>query len=189
MAHILGTEKPQVFFSRAYAHLLMADLEGKPIWHYGLTRDTTSPNLCALADLDGDGKMEIVVARKDGLLRAFDSEPLNEKCPTCPPDEPLTDVNHSGKPLWSRRFRPPISDFISADLDGDGKMEFLCGSGSGNLLALKERAGECSVLWSLDLGRTVGSPVIADVDGEGRPEILAPTEDGLLHCLGRSIPE
>jgi len=33
----------RVFFSHAFGLTLLTSLEGKPIWHYGLTRDTTTP--------------------------------------------------------------------------------------------------------------------------------------------------
>ena len=123
------------------------------------------------------------MAQQDGLLRAFDSDPLDQKCPKCDPAQPLTADNHSANPLWQYQLLPPVSDFASADLDDDGKVELLCGARDG-LYALEEVAGACSVAWSKTLGRAVGSPILADLDNNGRAEILVSTEDGYLHCLG-----
>jgi len=67
----------------------------------------------------------------------------------------------------------------------DGKVEALCGAGDGRLYALKEHKGQCTILWSVDFGRTWGSPILADLNGDGKAEIIVPTEDGKLHCLGR----
>jgi outer membrane protein assembly factor BamB len=99
----------------------------------------------------------------------------------------LTKINHAGKVRWQFNLPPPVSDFASADLDGDGKMELLCGAGDGKLYALKEKGGKCSVLWSAELGKqTIGSPIIADINGNGKPEIVVTSEDGFMHCLGAS---
>jgi len=185
VAPILGGGEPQVFFSRSFALVLVTDLRGRPIWHYGLTRDTTPVAHPALADLRGDGKLGAVIVQPDGLLRAFDAGPLDRKCPTCRADQPLTDVNHSGSLLWEFRLPPPVQDLACADLDGDAEAELLCGAGDGALYALKTTAGVCRILWSVPLGAAVGAPVVADVNGDGRAEIVVATEDGKIHCLGR----
>jgi outer membrane protein assembly factor BamB len=85
---------------------------------------------------------------------------------------------------WTYQLPGPVSDFASADLDGDGKMEMLCGAADGKLYALKEKGGKCTTLWSVDLKQMVGSPIIADLNGDGKAEILVTSEDGRLHCLG-----
>jgi outer membrane protein assembly factor BamB len=181
-----ATGKFRLALSRSYAMtMLVIDPEGWPIWHMGAQRDATQRNLVGLGDLDGDGKTELVSARQDGLLTAFDWDATNEKCFRCPPDAPLDRVNHAGKIRWTFNLAtPPISDFASADLDGDGKTELLCGAGDGKLYALKEKGGKCSILWSVDLKQTVGAPTIADINGDGKAEILVTSEDGTLHCLG-----
>ncbi len=187
VAPILGTAKPQIILSHSYAmSLLVLDLEGWPIWHYGTTRDGMGRTLAAIADMDGDGKMELVSARSDGLLSAFDAAPTNEKCPRCPKDVPLSKVNHGAHLRWKMQLPAPVSDFASADLDGDGKVEILCGAGDGKLHAIKEKDGKPGALWTVDFGRTAGSPILADLDGDGTAEILITTEDGRLRALRSS---
>ncbi len=192
-----GSRPPQVFLSRAYAAVYVTDLDGRPVWHYGFSRDTTPRNHGAIADLDGDGQAEIITAQADGLLRAFSSEPADEKCPLCPAADPPSPGNRAGKIRWTFHVPGPIGppsaanqnsdqDFASADLDGDGRAELLLGGGDGRLYAVKEIDGAGTVLWSVDLGRRVGSPILADLDGDGTAEILVPTEDGRLHCLSGS---
>ena len=127
----------------------------------------------------------MVTSQKDGLLRAFSSSPGHEKCPHCPDGQKLTDANHGGHVRWTFRLRPPLSDFATLDVDGDGRTELLCGSGDGKLYALQETGKKCRILWSVELGTEVLAPVIADLDGDGKPEILVATSDGRLHCLGR----
>jgi hypothetical protein len=188
VAPILGTDKPQIVLSHSYTMAsYVLDLEGWPVWHYGASRDGTSRNLAAVADMDADGRMEVVTARGDGLLMAFDATPTNEKCPMCPKDAPLTKVNHAGHVRWEMKLSPPVSDFASMDLDGDGKVEALCGAGDGRLHAIEEKDGKPGELWTVDFGRTTGSPVLADLDGDGTAEILVTTEDGRLHALKSAV--
>ena len=180
-----GQRPPLVFHNNAYALSLLTKPDGTPVWHYGLTRDTTHASKAGLADLDGDGSLELVTTQQDGLLRAFDGKGAARCCPSCPPDAALTTTNHSGQVRWTKRLPPPVSDFATLDLDGDGQVELLCGAGDGYLYALKERGDRCEVLWRVALGPVaVGAPVVADLDGDGRPDILVATIDGQLHRLG-----
>jgi len=196
LVNALGNEKPQVFLCRANGVTVLMDMEGNYIWHYSLLPRENMPfNLEGFADLDGDGKIEIVTAHRNGTLRAFNAEPSDHRCPTCLPDEPLTDQNRSGHERWTFQIPAPINpsvyhsnqDFAAADLDGDGKTELLLGGGDGKLYALKEVDGKCKILWSVDLGsHRVGSPILADLDGSGQAKILVPTENGRIYCLGHA---
>jgi len=183
---LFGNREPLVFHNNAYALTLLTKLDGAPVWHYGLTRDTTHASKAGLANLDGDATIELVTTQKDGLLCAFDAKPLQSRCPNCPADQKLTAANHSGNVRWTLRLPPPLSDLATLDVDADGRTELLCGSGDGKLYALKATGGKCEILWNVDLGATVEAPVIADLDGDRKPEILVSTVDGRLHCLGRT---
>src|SRR5207249_8093176 len=157
------------------------DLQGRPLWDYGLTRDTGGA-WGLLADLDGDGKQEALSVQPDGVIRCFAPEAAGERCPRCPPEAALTAVNHAGRPRWELDWKGPVSRLIGADLDGDGRWEVLFGDRHG-LHALGERGGKPQLLWTVPFDRTVGEPILADVDGDGRAEILVPVEDGRLYCL------
>jgi hypothetical protein len=69
-----GEARPRLFWSRAFALIKATDLLGMPSWHYGTTRDTTPSHHGAMADLDGDGRREIVTSRRDGLLTAWSAD-------------------------------------------------------------------------------------------------------------------
>ena len=174
--------KPVVFHHGAFALALVTDLEGRPLWHFGMTRDTAG-KWGQFVDVDGDGRREILHAQPDGLLRCFTPSPPT-RCPTCPPDAPLA-IGKENDERWHLDMGRPVSRLIAADLDGDGRTEVLFGCDDGNLHALGERDGKPRLLWSLPLGRRVGEPVLADLDGDGRPEILVAAEDGKLYCLKR----
>lgn len=172
--------EPLAYHQGAYSLSLLADLEGRPRWHVGMTRDTAGA-WGQFVDLDGDGQREVLHVQPDGALRCFTVGP-HARCPTCLDDAPLPEDSLGG-PRWEYNVGRPVSRIIAADLDGSGPMEVLFGSDDGNLYALGEQHGEPRLLWSVPLGRPVGEPVIADLDGDGRPSILVSTEDGRLHCL------
>jgi hypothetical protein len=178
-----GEQRPLVLMSRAFALTEVIDLEGHPHWHYGLTRDTTARSHAGIGDLDGDGRLEIVTSQADGLLRAFSAEASDATCPSCPAGQELNADTRAGHIRWEYKLDGPLSDFASADLDGDGRHELLVGSGDGSLRALKEVNGTCTVIWEYDFNAAVGSPVIADLDADGTAEILVPVGDGYLRCL------
>jgi outer membrane protein assembly factor BamB len=182
LVNLNGDGKLAAFHHSAYALTLVTDLAGRPLWHYGMTRDTGGAWGLAV-DVDGDGKQEVLHVQPDGVIRCFEPAATAEKCPSCPAEAPLTAINHGGRQRWEIDMHRPLSRLAAADLDGDGRLEALFGCADGKLYALGERNHRPHLLWSVPLGRRVGEPVIADVDRDGKAEILVPVEDGRLYCL------
>jgi hypothetical protein len=179
-----ATGEPCLLHNNSYAMTLITDLRGQPLWHEGMTRDTAG-TWGILADVDGDGASEFIHAQSDGLIRCFGINARRARCSTCPAEgapanQPRAEVDPS---RWSIDMKRPVSRFIAADLDADGRQELLLGGSDGNLYALGERSGRARVLWKLELGRRVGEPILADLDGDNRAEILVAAEDGRLYCL------
>ena len=130
-------------------------------------------SVAAIADLDGDGKPEIVFAEGShtdhpGALgyRVFRGA--------------------GGAPAWA--FTTPFIGgegfFASpavADLDGDGKLDLVAGSMDHSVYAL--RGSDGAVLWhSAPLEHYVrNSPPLADLDGDGRLDVTVQTEAGVVH--------
>jgi subtilisin family serine protease len=116
-----------------------------------------------LADLDGDGDSEIIVA--------LDYESGSS--------DGLHAIQHDGTFLWQRRYTSdgPMS---VADMDGDGSVEIaLSGYGPGisNLYTyLLNDRGQLIKKWKG--GSSMGT-VIADMDLDGEYELLFCTEDGV----------
>lgn len=189
LVDLLGDGDAKVFYSRSYSLTVVSDLRGTPFWHDGLMRDTTATSHAGLGDLDGDGRIEIVVSQPDGLLTAYQPEPAAHPCPTCPEDIPNPDHSRADQRRWTFQLPPPVSDITAADLDGDGADELLLGAGDGRLYALKEIGGEVTVLWSLTFDRRVGAPILVDLGSDRSAAILVPTEDGILHCCRLRKPD
>jgi hypothetical protein len=171
---------PVLFHHGAFSLVLVTDLDGRPLWHFGMTRDTAG-RWGQLVDVDGDGRREIVHVQPDGVLRCFSPGPP-ARCPSCPADAALAESQGNDQ-RWEIDMHRPVSRLIAADLDGDGRQEILFGCDDGSLHALGERDGKPRLLWSVPLRRRVGEPILVDLTGDGRPAILVTAEDGRLYCL------
>jgi hypothetical protein len=118
----------------------------------------------AVADMDGDGRLEIVVGSWDGGMYLWDD---------------------AGQPLpgWPIRVSDQIiSSAALVDLDGDDRLDLVVGSKDGHLYG-----------WTVDgavlpgfpyhLGAPVfSSPWIGDLEGDGRADIVVGADNG-IHLL------
>ena len=117
-----------------------------------------------LADLDGDGDSEILIA-----LSAESSE-----------SDGLYAFQGDGNPLWQRRYTSegPIS---VADFDGDGDVEIaLSGYGPGLsrfYTFILDHQGQAVARWR---GGSPKGTACADLDGDGPPELVFCTEEEVM---------
>ena len=155
-----------------HAYCLRGDGRVKWRWTGGMPFGRTGVNL---ADLTGDGKVEVLLARSNAGrdCGAFALE------------------GATGKMLWHAPTE--MQQYISlaaTDLDGDGTLETIHGD-KGNFLYCTNADG--AERWRKELsGRGIFcAPTIGDVDGDGKPEILAGVRDndpvtGASHFLVRA---
>ncbi|MEX2195021.1 MAG: S8 family serine peptidase [Thermoleophilaceae bacterium] len=134
----------------------------------------------ALADLDGDGRLDIVAAGADQKVYAWDGrgQPL--------PGWPVLARDRAGGDVAKILSSPAIGD-----IDGDGSPDIVHGTGeaygstplaSGRVYAW-DAGGRLLPGWPVKPGALVGealplvgegvpmSPLLADVDGDGRDEV------------------
>ncbi|MBM3497100.1 MAG: hypothetical protein FJX74_00365 [Armatimonadetes bacterium] len=109
-------------------HLVNA--QGGKIWSYSTSTGPTA-NACAMGDLNGDGKREVLFGGADANVHA---------------------IGPDGKLLWKLNTGDEVTALACADADGDGAEEALVGSLSGNVYAVK---GDGSLLWRTDVGSAV----------------------------------
>jgi outer membrane protein assembly factor BamB len=136
----------------------------KKMWERRLTDYHASPAMDAnpvLADLDGDGALEIVAQTEEQGLYALRAD---------------------GKTMWSLSWGGGNAAPLVADLDGDKQPEVVFGSDGGRLSVLNGKTG--NALWAFDV-RSLGidpgaipvSPVAADLDGDGEKELIFTARD------------
>ena len=145
-----------------------------------------------IADIDSDGRNEIVFGHRDGKLRAYESDgSLKWEASAVPgPSQEL---------CWPQSTPSAIdSSPAVADIDNDGVFEVVVGVGSasleargqnGSVIAFDGRTG--AIEWSFNQSRDTGNiwdgqtpeldgwceatyatPAIGDVDGDGAVEIV-----------------
>lgn len=116
-----------------------------------------------LADVDGDGRDEIVVGGDALRVLRLDGVAL---------------------PGWPRRGRRPFASSPAvADLDGDGRPEIVCGCDDHRVYAFRAD-GSPLPGWPVRTGLDVySSPTITDLDGDGRPEVIVGSDDGRVHAF------
>jgi outer membrane protein assembly factor BamB len=138
------------------------DGSGKIVW-----QAETSPIFCAspaLADLDGDGAIEVIQGDKKGVVSVYDA--LN------------------GTLKWQQQLDRDCSSPAVGDLNGDGFLETIIATTAGKIFTLSTKG---DVLWEFGVGSTsldwsTCSPVIFQ-NSTGQVCIAAGSQAGRFFCL------
>lgn len=173
---------------------------------YPLELDASVEASPRIADLDGDGRDELIIATTDGAVRVFDGATgvVREGWPAWTPlleeADPEGDAHHLDSGAYGGGAALPHEGLIAtpaiADLDGDGVLDIVAATIRGTLLVFSGVDG--SVLpgfpVTVDPANSehtspqikvergfLGSPAIEDLDGDGAWEIIASAMDGYVY--------
>jgi len=135
--------------------------------HLDLTTDTTafraymysSPTV---ADIDGDGKLEIVVGTSVGFIYALNAD----------------GTNRPGFPIQMGEVQGQV---VVADVNDDGYPEIVACDIRGNVGVFNWRGKE---VWERHLRSLISQgATIGDVNGDGKTEVVVGTSSGHVHVL------
>lgn len=170
--------------------------------------------LQGVADVDGDGKMEIGIQFSTGIegeqyagfMHCYEGE--GTEWTDSPEDVAARNGlyawdNYKSSVKWKYDMRPEFggqnviaNSIVTGDIDGDGKAEFVVSMNTGYLVVFngEDDPEDGRVLWSVNPGggTKLGMPVIADVDNDGYSEIIVSAGDGAIHIIDgeeRSVEE
>ena len=130
----------------------------------------------ALADMDGDGYLDIVQASTAGGLYVWDRNGAIVP--------PWNNVRYSTLTSWSSECSPVV-----ADINGDGRPDILMGEANGQLTAFS--GADASLLPGFPIqlsGEVSGPPAVCDCDGDGKTEIVADALDLTVYMWDYDFP-
>ncbi|HEY3874278.1 MAG TPA: VCBS repeat-containing protein, partial [Candidatus Kapabacteria bacterium] len=113
--------------------------------------------LPGIADLDGDGKLELGQPHADGTFRIYDYS--------------------TGILRVSIDLQAIATDVLTCG------SHFLLGTSEGRLIVIGWNGTDFAIVNEIETGSAMGSPIAADFNGDGIPEIYVVTGDGNLRCF------
>uniref|UniRef100_UPI0034DE0F9C FG-GAP-like repeat-containing protein n=1 Tax=Candidatus Thiodubiliella endoseptemdiera TaxID=2738886 RepID=UPI0034DE0F9C len=144
--------------------------------------DVGSNSTPTLADIDGDGDLDLVMGERDGTLKYYQntgttSNPAYEA--KTGDDNPFNGIN-----VWY------YSSPTLADIDGDGDLDLVVGEENGTLKyyqntgttsnpAYEAKTGDSNPFNGIDAG-SASSPTLADIDGDGDLDLVVGEGNGTL---------
>jgi len=141
--------------------------ETYPSWSSGVSADTRG---IVLGDVDGDGDLDLVCGNY--AYGGFSNENNDLYLNTGGTFETL--------PSWTSDYHEFTYSIALGDVDGDGDLDLVCGSG-GESITLYENAGgtfDATPSWSSQTHEIAWSMALGDVDGDGDLDLV---------CGGTSI--
>ncbi|MFZ2957299.1 MAG: FG-GAP-like repeat-containing protein [Candidatus Ozemobacteraceae bacterium] len=198
VADVEGNGNLNVFIGSKSGNVFRIDGGGRLIWEIPMTSKVSAR--VVTADIDGDGKKEVICKEDGGKVSVLNlsgtpykgwpqNTVSNEEWPfevstadltgdgvkeifTTTPDKQMIIWNSIGE--LQKKF--PLSDGAHsaprvADLDGDGKVEFIIAQADG-VISVVDKEGKSLPGFPYRTGHSIySSPQIIDIDGDGRLDI------------------
>ncbi len=145
-----------------------AKVQGGSVWEQQLSDGRKGPATPVLADVNGDGMLDVVVGDANGYLTALDGEKGLKIFTSMAADKILA---------------PPVA----VQLSNGSPMDIVAATNGG---LVKAYNGEGNVLWTspgdLNMGEILNRPVYQDLNGDKIPDVIIPTAKRGLVALDGS---
>lgn len=141
---------------------------GKTLWQVETQPGEYLGRHSAIADIDGDGRLEVASANASGVLSVRDAR--------------------TGAEEWKYELGSPGTNLVSLDVNNDGRVDLVTSTQDGRVVALNGRTnapGRSRVLWTVDIGVELGNVTAADIDSDGRTELVVAGLDGNLYAVDK----
>jgi outer membrane protein assembly factor BamB len=152
---INGDGKLEILLAGSWGQWGAWTMDRKLLWTFNPDKEQLALRCPGIGDVDGDGKLEIGVIHDGGFFRCYDATTGNLK--------------------WELQGIKQTSEVVTADVDGDGRPEFVAGLAA--FKAVDQSNGK--LLWEVD-APAAHAPVIADFDGDGLCEMILGCTDGKI---------
>jgi len=162
----VATEK-QTEKAVAPEQMLTAELQVRKIWTYSFPAGSKVNATPALADVNGDHFLDVILVDSKGFVVVLDGQ--------------------KGKKMINANVPGTVSASInSTDISGDGDADFIIATDAGDVIALN---GEGKTLWKspgdLNIDSIMNRPAMVDITGDAVPDIIIPsTNKGLVGLDG-----
>src|SRR5579859_194841 len=144
--------EPEIIAASLKTRVYAYSRNGTLLWEYE-TRDHIR-SIC-IKDIDGDGRVEILVGSEDRNMHVLDSD---------------------GHLLWRFYFPHSALAIDAADIDQDGHTEILVGCADGYLYVFNS---DGDLLWKYEARDRILAVCVADIDNDGSVEIVIGSEAAL----------
>jgi hypothetical protein len=178
---VTGDGYPEVVFGSYDHHIYVLDRHGRNVPGSPFYNEDTVWSSPALADVDGDGGVEVFIGT--------DQSPGGQEDVRGGQVRSLSFKGGTLTQRWVRNVgEVVISSPALGDIDGDGRLEVVFGTGdywktpdSNRVFAINVEDGSDAPGWpQATSGHGWSSPALGDLDGDGRLDVAIMTRGGLL---------
>ncbi|MCQ3979519.1 MAG: hypothetical protein DPW09_39375, partial [Anaerolineae bacterium] len=170
--------------------LFFLESDGRQVWHHEMSVENDAspplPGQLMIRDLEGDGRMEIIVLAPAGVhVFKGDGSQVWQHPLSLAPDRSALSQNSEGFVTAEALESGFQSRLQAADINGDGQAEIAVATGGQGPVYLLAANGQR--LAEYLTGKNTGGLAYTDLNGDGQGEIMVGTETG-LQVFGAARP-